>query len=163
MVRRCRTCRRILPALALLLVAPSLQAQDAQARLWDAAMAGDTTAIAQALADGAKVDELDTRRSVNGRFALNWAAWYNHPAAIRLLVARGADLEAENRTGFSALHHAAEAGSLDAARTLLALGADPTHANGMGVTPVETARERNNEAIAAVLDSVIAAKAARKP
>ena len=42
------------------------------------------------------------------------------------------------------------------------LGADPTHANGMGVSPPETARERDNEAVAAVLDSVIQAKATKQ-
>ena len=92
---------RMLPLLFAaggLLVGPPLLAQDAQSRLWDAAIAGDTLAIRQAVADGAKIDSLDTRRNPNGRLALNWAAWHNRVPAIQLLIALGAPLEAENRT-----------------------------------------------------------------
>lgn len=152
---------RMLPLLfaagGLLFGAPLL-GQDAQSRLWDAAIAGDTLAIRQAVADGAKIDSLDTRRNPNGRLALNWAAWHNRVPAIQLLIALGAPLEAENRTGFSALHHAAEAGSLEAARTLLAAGADPGHRNRAGFLPVETATERGNDSVAALLEEAAAAK-----
>lgn len=127
--------------------------QDAQARMWDAAIAGDTAAIGAALAAGARIDSLDTRRSANGRRALNWAALNNRANAIRFLVARGAPVEAENRTGFTALHHAAEAGALEAAQALLALGADPTHLNAGGVRPSEIARERGFTAVADALEA----------
>lgn len=153
--------QRMLPLLfavgGILFGAPLL-AQDAQSRLWDAAIAGDTLAIRQAVADGAKIDSLDTRRNPNGRLALNWAAWHNRVPAIQLLIALGAPLEAENRTGFSALHHAAEAGSLEAARALLAAGADPAHRNRAGFLPVETATERGNDSVAALLQEAAAAK-----
>ena len=144
-------------AVGALLVGSPLVAQDAQSRLWDAAITGDTLSIRQAVADGAKVDSLDTRRNPNGRRALNWAAWHNRVPAITLLIALGAPLEAENRTGFSALHHAAEAGSFEAARALLLAGADPDHANKAGTTPVETAREQGHDAVVALLE------AAKKP
>jgi len=134
-----------------LLAGSPLAAQDAQSRLWDAAIAGDTLSIRQALADGAKIDSLDTRRNPNGRLALNWAAWHNRVPAIEMLITMGAPLEAENRTGFSALHHAAEAGSTDAARALLAAGAYPLHANKAGYTPAQTASEQGNDDIAAML------------
>ena len=140
-------------AVGALLVGSPLVAQDAQSRLWDAAIAGDTLSIRQAVADGAKVDSLDTRRNPNGRRALNWAAWHNRVPAITLLIALGAPLEAENRTGFSALHHAAEAGSFEAARALLLAGADPEHANKAGTTPVETAREQGHDAVVALLEA----------
>ncbi len=127
------------------------QAPSPQDRLWDASIAGDTAAIAQALKDGAKIDSLDTRRARNGRYALNWAALNNHPAAIGLLLSKGAKLEAENLTGFSALHHAAEAGSLEAAKTLLAAGADPGHANVVGRLPAETAEALGHTGVALLL------------
>jgi ankyrin repeat protein len=73
--------------------------------------------------------------------------------AITLLIALGAPLEAENRTGFSALHHAAEAGSLEAARALLEAGADPTHPNKAGYTPAQTAREQGHEDVVALLEA----------
>jgi ankyrin repeat protein len=139
-------------AAGALLAGSPLQAQDAQSRLWDSAIAGDTLGIRQALAEGAKVDSLDVRRNPNGRLALNWAAWHNRVPAIEMLLAMGAPIEAENRTGFTALHHAAEAGSLEAARALLAAGADPRHANKAGRTPAVTAREQGNEEVAVLIE-----------
>lgn len=145
---------------AMLLADSPLAAQDAQSRLWDAAIAGDTLAIRQAVSDGAKIDSLDARRNPNGRLALNWAAWYDRVPAIRLLVELGAPLEAENRTGFTPLHHAAEAGSLEAARALLEAGADPGHANKAGYTPAQTARELGNAEVAELLEAAIASREA---
>jgi len=145
---------------AALLAGSPLAAQDAQSRLWDAAIAGDTLALRQAVVDGAKIDSLDARRNPNGRLALNWAAWYDRVPAIRMLIALGAPLEAENRTGFTPLHHAAEAGSLEAARALLEAGADPTHPNKAGYTPAQTARERGNAEVAELLEAAIASREA---
>jgi len=141
----------ILFAIGGLLLASPLAAQDAQDRLWDAAISGDTLAIRQALADGADVDSLDTRTNRNGRRALNWAAWNDRVSVIEILLAAGATIEAENNTGFTPLHHAAEAGSVAAARALLAAGADPEHRNKAGRLPIETARERGNAEVAALL------------
>jgi ankyrin repeat protein len=150
----------LLPTLVAgaLLSGTPLLAQDAQSRLWDAAIAGDTLAIRQAVADGAKIDSLDTRRNPNGRMALNWAAWHNRVPAIRLLLSLGAPIEAVNRTGFSALNHAAEAGSLEAARALLEAGADPGHANQAGFTPAMTAREQGNVEVAVLVEAAIASR-----
>jgi ankyrin repeat protein len=147
---------------ALLLGAPLL-AQDAQSRLWDAAITGDTLEIREAIDDGAKIDSLDTRRNPNGRRALNWAAWHDRVAAIELLLALGAPLEAENNTGFSALHHAAESGSIAAARVLLAAGADPSHANKVGRRPAETARSQGHHEIAAMLEAAEREREAAEP
>jgi ankyrin repeat protein len=121
--------------------------------LWDAAIAGDTAALAAALKDGAKIEGLDQRTSQNGRRALNWAAINNRPAAIRLLLAHGAQLEATNLTGFTALHHAAEYGSVDAARVLLAAGADPKHTNFEGMTPLARARQEGHREVAELLEA----------
>jgi ankyrin repeat protein len=110
--------------------------------------------LATALARGARIDSLDVRSNPNGRRALNWAAWYNHPAAIRFLVAHGATVNIFNRTGFTPLHHAAENGSLDAVRALLALGADRTWTNFARQRPVDVARERGHPEVAALLDSL---------
>ena len=148
-------------AAATLAVASPLDAQDAQSRLWDAAIAGDTVAIAAALDAGAKVDSLDTRRSRNGRMALNWAALGNHAPAVRVLLARGAPLEGQNLTGFTALHHAAEAGSVEAAKVLIAAGAKLDTPNSSGLQPVETAREQGHEETAKLIEQAIAERAKR--
>lgn len=139
----------LLNALAPVAVAQST----AEDHLWDAAIAGDTTAILIALSDGADINALDTRRSRNGRRALNWAAWYNHVESIAVLLAHGADLEAKNLTGFTPLHHAAESGSAEALQALLAAGADPNAANNIGRRPIETARERGRTRIVQLLEA----------
>ena len=142
-------------AVLLLFSSTNLVAQSAQDRLWDASMSGDVAAIEQAVSDGAALDNVDFRTSRNGRLALNWAAWYNHVPAIEALLSLGAKLEAENLTGYSALHHAAESGSLEAAVALLAAGADPGHANGEGRIPSWTARTRGNPEIGELIENAI--------
>jgi ankyrin repeat protein len=126
---------------------------DAQSRLWDGAIAGDTAAITRALADGARIDSLDVRRSRNGRRALNWAALNNHVPAIQLLLARGAGIQLPNLTGFTPLHHAAEVGASDAAMALLAAGADPTWPNDAGRTPAEVAAANGHGELADALSA----------
>jgi ankyrin repeat protein len=143
------------PALSIILlgVATSAAAQDSQSRLWDAAIAGDTTAMSQAIREGAQVDSLDLRRSENGRRPLNWAAWNNHVVAIQWLLAHGASVNAVNHTGFTAIHHAAENGSTDALKALLAAGADFRIPNNDGVFPIDTAREHGHVEIVSLLQA----------
>jgi ankyrin repeat protein len=128
-------------------------AQDVQAQLWDASITGDTAAISAALAAGADIDSLDVRRNPNGRRALNWAAFNNRGPAVSLLIAKGASLNAVNRTGFTPIHHAAEAGATEALRILLASGADVTIPNGKGMLPIDTAREQGNDDAVQVLEA----------
>jgi uncharacterized protein len=130
-----------------------LEAQDAQGNLWNAARAGDTVAMTKAIAEGARVDSLDTRRSPNGRRALNWAAIGNQPSAIRFLVAHGATIDAANLTGFTPLHHAAEAGSVDAAKVLLELGAKKTLLNANGEVAQDVATRAGHLDVATAIAS----------
>jgi CubicO group peptidase (beta-lactamase class C family) len=127
-------------------------ATSAQTALWDAAMVGDTAAIARSLAAGAAIDSLDTRTKPTGRRALNWSAWFNHADAVRFLLARGASIDAANASGFTALHHAAEAGAEQAAEVLLAAGANSNQPNQAGELPAATARRLGHSAIASRID-----------
>src|SRR5205085_6240814 len=115
------TVRYLSILLSVAIAVPSV-GQTAQARLWDGAVSGDTIELTRALRDGAVIDSLDLRTSQNGRRALNWAAINNRVDAVRFLLAHGASIEATNLTGYTALHHAAEHGSLEVARVLLAAG-----------------------------------------
>ena len=143
--------------LILLHALPSaLAAQDAQPRLWDASIAGDTAAIRAAVSAGAVVDSLDTRRSENGRRPLNWAALNDRVDAIRLLLELGAPIDARNRTGFTALHHAAEAGSTESARVLLDAGASTTILNQAGQTALDVAHENYSTGVAALIEAAAA-------
>ena len=143
---------------ALVLAAAPLRAQDAQSALWDASISGDTVALVTALDEGAKIDSLDTRRNPNGRRPLNWAAFNDHAAAVRILLDRGAPIDATNLTGFTPLHHAAEAGSVAAAEVLIARGANLNTTNRNGYSPIETAREQGHPLMVTVLEKAAAAK-----
>ena len=149
----------LLTALAALHATPAAS-QSPQDQLWDAAAAGDTTVILAAVQAGAKLDSLDRRVSANGRYALNWAAWHNRPAAIAVLLRLGAEIDAANVTGFTALHHAAENGSLEAARALLKAGADFTRTTHAGATPEDVALARDR---AAVLQLLVDARSGKLP
>ena len=142
----------------LLATSSAAQAQDYQAQLWDASISGDTVAIAQALDAGAKVDLLDTRTNPNGRRALNWAAYNNRGPAIKLLLARGAGLNLTNLSGFTPVHHAAEAGATDALNILIAAGADLTIPNARGSLPLDTARAQGHSEAVLLLEA-----ASKKP
>ena len=144
---------RSMPVLLTLVLATPCMSQTPQTRLWDAAIAGDTSALAAALKNGGRIDSLDQRKSQNGRRALNYAAINDRADAIRFLLAHGASIEATNITGFTALHHAAEYGSIDAARVLLAAGADPKHTNAEGVTPLARARQEGHLDVAELLEA----------
>ena len=123
---------------------------NAQLNLWIAAVSGDTVSISAALDAGAKVDSIDAQ---GNRRALNYAAIGNHVAAVRLLMRRGATVNLANRTGFTPLHHAAEAGALDALAALLAAGADATITSTQGALPIDTARRRGDQAAVRLLES----------
>jgi CubicO group peptidase (beta-lactamase class C family) len=125
-----------------------------QVRLWEAAMAGDTIEIINSLKEQADIELIDTRNSKSGRRALNWAAWFNRPETVRLLVKKGANIDAQNLTGFTALHHAAEAGSLKAAKVLLELGANTNITNQTGNNAKQTALSQNHLKIVDLIDSV---------
>ena len=63
---------------------------------------------------------------------ITWAAACGRPEAVEILAGLGFDVNARGRTDVpsdqpwqTALHHAAGAGQLELARTLLRLGADP--------------------------------------
>ena len=134
-------------------LAASAHAQDYQAQLWDASITGDTVAMVQALDAGARIDSLDTRRNPNGRRALNWAAYNNRGPALRILIARGASLNLVNNTGFTPVHHAAEAGAAEALTILLEAGADITVTNNQGLLPLDTARGRGHTQIVQLLEA----------
>ncbi|XP_053665443.1 ankyrin-1-like [Anopheles marshallii] len=70
------------------------------------------------LACGAKVNEQVTQ----GLRPLHYAVWQNNEAAVNLLIVRGADINAIDEVGYSALHLAAEHGYLHLAKILLDAG-----------------------------------------
>lgn len=132
---------------------PEVDPKVAQYALWDAAMLGDSTALIKAINDGADVNALDTRTSRNGRRALNWAAWYNHADAVKELIERGADIDGVNLTGFTPIHHAAEAGSPEVASVLIEAGADVNLPSFAGETPLQRARREGHQEVVRLLEA----------
>jgi hypothetical protein len=70
----------------------------------------------------------------------------------RLLIERGADVNAAQTAGYRPLHQAAVAGREDLVRMLLDAGADRTARCDRGKTPAEYARERGHAAVTALLE-----------
>ncbi|MCH8246267.1 MAG: ankyrin repeat domain-containing protein [Bacteroidetes bacterium] len=130
-----------------------LSQKETQSALWDAATSGDVAALEKAINDGANVNALDIRTSRNGRRPLNWAALYNHPEAISLLLKNGADIDGMNFSGFTPVHHAAEAGSPDAARVLIEAGADVNLPSYEGQTPLQRARKEGHQEVVRLLEA----------
>lgn len=74
------------------------------------------------------------------------------PAIVRMLVDRGADLDARSNDGASALHGAIQAGaSMDILRLLIELGLDPDAKSTRGFTPLHIAAEKGRAEAATLL------------
>ncbi len=123
----------------------------AQESLWDACKSGDVEKVKLAISEGANVNALDTRASRSGRNPLNWAAYYGHAAIVELLIANKADVNGQNLTGFTALHHAVENNKLEMVQLLLSLGAEINKENKRGKKPIDIAIHNNNNTIIKVL------------
>lgn len=116
--------------------------------LQEAAKAGDLTAIAQELAAGAIIGQLDGA----GDPALVLAALKGHDRAVELLLDRGADISVRNRSGLTALHAAAYGGSLEVVKLLVARGASVNDvANFYHMSPLLAAAEEGHTGVVAFL------------
>ena len=111
----------------------------------------DTQAVKDAIeAGGVEVNFTDDV----GQTLLNWAAAFGTPEMVDFLCAQGADVNRGVR--LSSLHYAACFGRPQIARTLLRYGANPELRDEDGNTPLDKARERNDEghrAVAHILQS----------
>jgi uncharacterized protein len=65
---------------------------------------------------------------------------------VRMILKRGAGVNARQQNGFTALHGAAGAGRIDLIELLLEYGADATVRSDDGKTPVDVAEERGQTA-----------------
>jgi hypothetical protein len=90
------------------------------ARLFEAAGAGDLATLDAAIASQGKVDARDALK----RTPLFAAAFCNHPRVVDRLIEHGAKIDATDFLGMSPLHAATLVGGLGAAQALLAKGAN---------------------------------------
>jgi ankyrin repeat protein len=114
-----------------------------------AAFLGGADAAVELLRRDADVDAI-SRNEMRVR-PLHSAAAGVGETVLALLLEHGADPDAQQQGGYTALHEAALRGDLDMTRLLLAHGADPSIATDDGRTAADIARERGNEAVLRLL------------
>jgi ankyrin repeat protein len=120
--------------------------------------AGDTDALALLLDGGLAASAKDKRPGERGTTLLQLAAGLGQVPALRLLLARGADVQAANANGVTPLHVAADAGHTEAMRVLLDAGACADAADKDGETPLYWAAFTGQaDAMALLLDRGAAA------
>ena len=107
---------------------------DPVAKLHAAAKEGDVKAIGQLLSSGAKVDS----RGQSGVTPLFTAAIYGRADAVKLLIAKGADIKAaKDSDGATALHVAAFFCHTDTVKLLLKSSSDINALNNRSDTPLD--------------------------
>eukprot|EP00927_Polykrikos_kofoidii_P040949 TRINITY_DN34904_c0_g1_i1.p1 TRINITY_DN34904_c0_g1~~TRINITY_DN34904_c0_g1_i1.p1 ORF type:complete len:1299 (+),score=160.39 TRINITY_DN34904_c0_g1_i1:40-3897(+) len=87
--------------------------------------------------DGQVLDVNATTKDAEGMTPLMCATKSGNLGVLELLVSEGANMNATNHCGDTALHYAARFHQVDACNFLLANGADPQHPNTKGVKPQE--------------------------
>jgi ankyrin repeat protein len=109
---------------------------------------------AAALGDVERLREADLSvRGSDGFTPLHLAAFFGGADAVRAVLARGfdPDADAENTFKVRPLHSACAVGDLDAVRALLEAGANPNVHQQGGYTPLHTAAHNGNVALAELL------------
>lgn len=134
---------------------PNVSAIGGQSALTRAALAGNVAVIDALISGGADVEH---REAAPGRTVLQLVI-DEAPSieVMQALIAAGADLDAVDDRGESALASAAFMGRLDAAELLIEEGAAIDRVNNDGVSPLEWARRQGNDEIVALLEAAGAA------
>jgi ankyrin repeat protein len=122
----------------------------AELDVFEAASLGDVNRLRELLE---AEPELATARSDDDFTALHYAAFFDGPEAARLLLERGADVNAfaDNDLGVHPLNSAAAARRTGVARVLLEHGADATAPTKGGFTPLDAAEANGDAELAELL------------
>lgn len=79
------------------------------------------------------------------------AATHGNLAILRALLEKGADVNAAQAGGFTAVHQAAHRNNVPMAKLLLQFGANPKQLDATGQTAIQQAQAEKNDAVTAVL------------
>ena len=134
------------------------QRMDLRSSFMKAAQKGDVDALVQHLERGMDVNTQDWE----GETAAINAAFYNHPAALKMLIRAGADLTLRQDQGGTALIWAIERGHADCVKVLIDGFAPLDQPNYAGVTPLHLAHSAKRADIVQLLEDAIATEDARK-
>ncbi|HEY0859256.1 MAG TPA: ankyrin repeat domain-containing protein [Albitalea sp.] len=140
-----------LQAADVLLKDPALQVdtlnEAGESALMMAALKGRTEWAQRLLERGAQVNK-------TGWTPLHYAATGPEPAVVKLLLDRGAAIDAESPNRSTPLMMAAQYGSEASVELLLARGADARRKNALGLSAADFARLARRDALAARLESL---------
>jgi len=118
--------------------------------IFEASVLGKVDRIQEILkASPARVSE----HAPDGFTPVALAAFFGQPAAVKALIAAGADVNAaaKNPLKVAALHAAVAGGKLEIVRTILEAGGDPNAQQQSGFRPIHEAGTRANRALAELL------------
>ena len=123
-------------------VSPNIVNEKGNTPLIVSASLGDLPSLQDLLAYRANVNAANKE----GNTALIYAARYNHPDVIKMLLTPQTmqvplDVNAQNKVGETALYWGAAKGNVEVVKRLLAAGADPTIAANNGLVPYAVAQK----------------------
>ena len=123
-------------------ISPNIANEKGNTPLIISASLGDLPSLQDLLAYRADLNAANK----DGNTALIYAARYNHPEVIKMLLLPQTmqtplDVNAQNKAGETALYWGAAKGNVEVVKRLLAAGADPTIAANNGLVPYAVARK----------------------
>jgi ankyrin repeat protein len=127
----------------------AILAAEPELDVFEASAFGDLDRLTALLAEGTDPNAF----SADGFTALHFASFFGKPEAARLLLDRGAEVDARGRgwmTG-TPLHSAASGRHVDVVETLLAAGADPNARQSGGWTPLHAGAHNGDVAAVALM------------
>ena len=138
-----------------------LTIEEKNQRLLSEVRSGDLNRVKDMLSQGADVNAAGIRgrwgnqsnwfEGEVGLTPLNLAAYRGHFEIAKLLIAKGAKVNARNKRGWTPLHSAAHHNSIGIAKLLIAKGAKVNTRSIYGWTPLHSALEKNSIEIAKLL------------
>ena len=115
---------------------------DIHHKLYSASRDGNDSRVRELLAAGAEPDKY---KDGDGDTALARAPYKGRGSTVSILIQHGADINRQNKYGWTALYGAADSRHNDVVLMLLQAGADPYLPDNEGRTPIQVAA---NEEIA---------------
>ena len=129
----------------------SIESESPDISIHHAARYGNIEAVKQHIDSGA-----DVNKTRNERCPLSWAVQDGHKEIAELLIANGADVNANDHAGTAPLHRAAFRGWEEIAELLIAKGADVNARNNFNYwTPLHWAADRGHKEIAELLITAV--------